>query len=267
MKSTYRGRQRWQLAQHSEANGWKEFGTSPRHFTRDYWNWELGFLGLKLDYFRNLSVGNLLEVGGGPFGMIHFIITKGNKFNIEPLAVDLKRMGFAGERRDVHQIAAIGEAIPLADESVDIIICFNVLDHVSMPEEVLKECKRVLRPQGTLLFNVNVIHPLLRPLKSLLSKLDTSHPFHWISDEVLRIFEDSGFNIVFKSCLPRNNYKFSFLNLLIPRWKINNHARSVAYIHIGENKYIPAKGSFLKHLGSNFMHMRLDLRAQKRESP
>lgn len=267
MKSKYRLSRRWRLAQHSEAKGWRGFGTSPRHFTRDYWNWELGFLGINMDYFNNQSVGNLLEVGGGPFGMIHFINTKGIKINIEPLAVDLKRIGFASERRDVLQIAAIGEAIPLADESVDIIICFNVLDHVAMPEEVLKECKRVLRPQGTLLFNVNVIHPLLRPLRSLISKLDNSHPFHWVSAEVMSILEDCGFNIVFKSCLPRNNYRFSFLNLLIPRRNDNCFSRSVACIRIGENKYIPAKGSVLKHLGSNYMHMRLDLRAQKRKSP
>jgi ubiquinone/menaquinone biosynthesis C-methylase UbiE len=267
VNSIYRISRRWRLAQQSEAKGWREFGPSPRHFTRDYWNWEMGFLGISMDYLSNSFVSTVLEVGGGPFGMIHFINTKGIKINIEPLAVYLKRIGFASEQKDVLQIAAFGEAIPLADESVDIIICFNVLDHVAMPEKVLNECKRVLRPKGTLLFNVNVIHPLLSPLRSILSRMDSSHPFHWNSDEVLRIMDNCGLNIVFKSCLPRKNYKFFFLNFLMPRRKNSCLPISTAYLRIGENKYIPAKGSVLKHIGSNFMHMRLDLRAQKRGSP
>jgi SAM-dependent methyltransferase len=176
-------------------------------------------------------------------------------------------MGFASERKDVLQIAAMGEALPIADEAVDIIICFNVLDHVAMPKEVLKECKRILRPQGTLLFNVNVIRASLKPLSSLLSRIDNSHPFHWTSDEVLRMLDNVGFDVVFKSCTPRNNYKFSLIKFLSPRREPNSLPRNMAYLRVGENKYIPAKGSALRHLGSNLLHMRLDLRAQKRSSP
>lgn len=264
MNSSAQISRRWRLAQQAEAEGWESFGPAPRHFTQEYWDWELGFFGLSIDYFNNLSGVNLLEVGGGPFGMIHFIKTKGVRFNIEPLAVDLKRLGFESKARDVLQIAAMGEALPIANEMVDLIICFNVLDHVAMPEEVLKECKRVLRPQGTLLFNVNIIRPSLRPFRPLLSRIDKSHPFHWVSDEVLRMLDDAGFEVVFKSCLPRNNYKFSLIDFLSPRREPESLPNNLAYLRVGEKRYIPAKGSALRHLGSNLLHLRLDLRAQKR---
>ena len=164
------------------------------------------------------------------------------------------------------KLRAIGEAIPLANESIDTIICFNVLDHVAMPEEILKEFKRILRPQGVLLFNVNVIRHWLRPLRSLLSRIDKSHPYHWVSEEVIGMLGDVNLEIIYKSCLPRNNYRISLNNIMMRRGELNRLSRSLAYLRVGENEYIPAKGNVLKHLGSNFMHMRLDLRAQKRNS-
>ncbi len=41
-----------------------------------------------------------------------------------------------------------GRTIPLADESVDRICCFDAFHHVVNPEEVLREMARVLRPGG-----------------------------------------------------------------------------------------------------------------------
>ena len=255
---------RWQFAQHVEAEAWKDFGTAPRHFSQEYWDWELSFLGLSLDYFENLASCEILEVGCGPFGMIHFIEAKGVRIGIEPLAVKLKNMGFASDRRAVH-VAAIGEALPIADKTMDIVMCFNVLDHVAAPEQVLLECRRVLRPQGTLLLNVNAIRPSLRSLKPLLSKIDKPHPFHWTRDEVLHMLDAVGFEVLFENCKPRKNYRFSLANLLISRRRLDSSSRSVVYARVGEDRYVPAKGSPLRHLGSNLLHMRLDLRARKRE--
>jgi SAM-dependent methyltransferase len=43
---------------------------------------------------------------------------------------------------------AFGESIPLPDDSVDLIISLNVLEHVQNPDLVLSEAWRVLRPGG-----------------------------------------------------------------------------------------------------------------------
>jgi len=51
-------------------------------------------------------------------------------------------------------------ALPLKDESVDVIALNNVVEHLAYPERVFRECNRVLRPNGTLLiFTVNRMFP------------------------------------------------------------------------------------------------------------
>lgn len=41
--------------------------------------------------------------------------------------------------------------MPLDDSSVDVILCYDVFEHVAHPAEMLRECYRVLRPGGQLL--------------------------------------------------------------------------------------------------------------------
>jgi|GEM_PF-2419513 len=45
-------------------------------------------------------------------------------------------------------VAGVGEAIPLASETVDLIVSLQVLEHVQNPLEVIKESFRVLKPGG-----------------------------------------------------------------------------------------------------------------------
>ncbi len=49
-------------------------------------------------------------------------------------------------------IAAVGEAIPLASRSVDVIVSLQVLEHVQSPGRVIQEAFRVLRPGGYFYF-------------------------------------------------------------------------------------------------------------------
>jgi SAM-dependent methyltransferase len=50
----------------------------------------------------------------------------------------------------LHFVVGTGERIPLADETFDLITMYDVMEHVVVPEQVLNECWRVLRPGGTL---------------------------------------------------------------------------------------------------------------------
>lgn len=47
-------------------------------------------------------------------------------------------------------VQGIGERLPFADASVDLVVSLQVLEHVQEPERVLAEIDRVLRPGGTL---------------------------------------------------------------------------------------------------------------------
>ena len=46
-----------------------------------------------------------------------------------------------------------GEQIPLANESVDVVVCVDVLEHVEDLEKVIQEVRRVLKPNGLLCFD------------------------------------------------------------------------------------------------------------------
>jgi ubiquinone/menaquinone biosynthesis C-methylase UbiE len=51
-----------------------------------------------------------------------------------------------------------GETLPFEDASFDVVLCDNVVDHALDPRGILKEIARVLKPGGTLYFEVNVHH-------------------------------------------------------------------------------------------------------------
>jgi len=55
----------------------------------------------------------------------------------------------------------VGDArfLPIADGSVDVVLCTQVLEHIPEPVPVLEEIFRVLRPGGTLILSVPAIFP------------------------------------------------------------------------------------------------------------
>lgn len=51
-------------------------------------------------------------------------------------------------------INAAGEALPLPDATFDAVVCWDVIEHVQSPDQVLHEIARVLRPGGVALVTV-----------------------------------------------------------------------------------------------------------------
>ncbi len=62
------------------------------------------------------------------------------------------------------------EAIPLPDRSIDLIVSFETVEHVSAPASFLRECVRVLVPEGTLIIST--------PNRPVYSGDCTQNPFH-----------------------------------------------------------------------------------------
>lgn len=58
----------------------------------------------------------------------------------------------SGSEKNVDLVSGLLDAIPLADNSVDLIVARAVVEHLSQPETVFNEIRRVLKPGGRFIF-------------------------------------------------------------------------------------------------------------------
>jgi SAM-dependent methyltransferase len=105
-----------------------------------------------------LNDARVIEVGSGAHGLI-FCFGAERGVGVDPLAVDYGRL-FPRWQRRASTVAAAGESLPFLNESFDVVICDNVVDHAESPPQIVRELVRVLAPGGLLYFTVNIHHPL-----------------------------------------------------------------------------------------------------------
>jgi SAM-dependent methyltransferase len=117
------------------------------------------------------SKPRVLELGPGPRGIgVTTRFLRGRFGEIDGLDIDPE----IRTNPDLRQAFVYdGTRWPLADESYDLIAADFVLEHVSNPDELMAEVKRVLAPGGVFVFRT----PNLYHYVSVVSRL-TPHWFH-----------------------------------------------------------------------------------------
>jgi SAM-dependent methyltransferase len=100
----------------------------------------------------------VIEVGSGAHGLI-FCFGPENSVGVDPLAVNYGGL-FPHWQRRAATVAAVGESLPFFDQSFDVVLCDNVVDHAESPSRIVRELVRILAPGGLLYFTVNIHHPL-----------------------------------------------------------------------------------------------------------
>ncbi|OGJ56332.1 hypothetical protein A3D88_01580 [Candidatus Peribacteria bacterium RIFCSPHIGHO2_02_FULL_52_16] len=87
--------------------------------------------------------GDILDVGGG----------NGKRYrHVFPHAKSLRSLDL--NEKEMPDIVGSAEAIPLGDNSIDGIICTQMLEHVPHPTKALSEMHRILHSGGRLLLTV-----------------------------------------------------------------------------------------------------------------
>lgn len=175
---------RWERAQAAE---WKGFQSFFRVAPKDRCRIVLETLPIALDFFEGK---NVLEVGCSPLAMIHQIEKYCFKVAVDPLAHKYKNYYDLA----VHHIRGIGESLPFSNETFDVIICDNTLNHVLNPKLTLEEIKRVLKEKGAFIFWVHTF-PLPKTLRSILSYINRPHPYHFSDSDALQLLRETGFNV------------------------------------------------------------------------
>lgn len=184
---------RWKAAQnaerahaHASFHDWKlEEPTTHSHF------FSQKFL-LGSEFFNDK---NILEVGCGPAAAIHSLRQARLRVGIDPLASELRHF----YRNSTNQIQGIGEYLPFKDETFDVVLCINVLDHVQNPFAVLKEMQRCLKRGGTLVLWLQTFYTL-RTIRKALSLVDAPHPHHFSDSDVFFMLQEIGYCIDYHRC-------------------------------------------------------------------
>lgn len=99
--------------------------------------------------------GRLLDVGAGYGRLVGEYAGFDEIVLLDASAVHVEaaRERHAGDGR-VRVLEADAAAIPLADATVDVVVCIRLLHHLEDPRPVLREIARVLRPGGVLVLEV-----------------------------------------------------------------------------------------------------------------
>lgn len=104
-------------------------------------------------YGVTLSGRDLLDLGCND-GAVTVCYPKYGVHKVVGVDVDAGAIAVAQQKRADSQVqfqVSSVAGLPLPDESVDLIVSYDVFEHLTKPAEILKECKRVLRPSGQML--------------------------------------------------------------------------------------------------------------------
>jgi ubiquinone/menaquinone biosynthesis C-methylase UbiE len=212
--------QRWQASQRLELDFWRHWNEATPYQNLDipkYWSEELARFGCTRQIFTGRRV---LDIGCGPYGLIHFLDDAAERIRIDPLLPRYEtKMALTGPQLS---LAALGEQMPLASASVDVAICFNALDHMCDPDAALREIRRVLRPGGTLLLMIHTFPSWTRPF----FWVDRLHPHHWtargFASQVGKVFRidhmetaHRRFEVPFSKWILPSSWKYLAGNLVV----------------------------------------------------
>jgi arsenite methyltransferase len=191
--------------------------------------WSAPF-GLKLleyiNYKQNITV---LDIGFGTgFPLTEIALRLGESstvYGIDPWTDAIKR---AKRKIEYYQIAnikiieGVAEAIPLEDNSVDLIVSNNGINNVSDINKVITECSRILKTGGQFVMTMNLdksMYEFYGELEKALSELNMDAEIKLMHqhiyekrrplDEMISIIQNDGFII---KDLEHDQYNYRFSN-------------------------------------------------------
>lgn len=162
---------------------WKVFKAEGLHYYRwDALRFEL--IGVQVPF-----KGKLLDIGCGLGNFCRYI--KARNPELEVWGVDFSPKGIKyakelAERSGVKVDYMMGDAfkLPFEDSSFDIAVAMDIIEHLSAPNKFIEETKRVLKPEGKVLFTT--------PWKGLLNKGEMASKEHvneWTPQEFSRLLK------------------------------------------------------------------------------
>jgi len=111
------------------------------------------------------------------------------------------------------------DKLPLENQSVNLVTMLAAIEHLESPQQMLKECYRILQPNGLLL--ITTPHPWGEPVLGFLNKLKLvsteeieDHKNYFNQNELKKILISSGFSL---SNIKTRYFEFGFNMLVIAK--------------------------------------------------
>ncbi|GAB6283711.1 MAG: hypothetical protein STSR0008_25040 [Ignavibacterium sp.] len=182
---------RWEVAQEYEKNWWQDKSINiDLSFYKNFADEVLNIIHPFITIDENTKI---LEIGSGAAGIITHIKTK-FRYAIDPLEDFYSQIkNFTDYRdKDVIYSNVRGENLPFENNTFDLIIIDNVLDHCDNPELVVFEMNRVLKLGGIIFFRQNTYHLWGKFIRALMEfqKIDRGHPHTFTKKELKKIFNE-----------------------------------------------------------------------------
>lgn len=168
----------WLRAQKKEINYHQRDNYKPQENNEEYAYNKL--VNYNFD-FSKLDKKRILEIGSGTRGAVYYLNKKNMNIGIDPMP--LQEFTNLEKWKKSFLVRGMGEYLGIKDESIDIIICHNVIDHAVSPEKLLEECYRILKHNGSIFFGTHVLRTKYKKFRYFISKADTTHPHHFTKNE------------------------------------------------------------------------------------
>jgi len=156
--------------------------------------WTSEHVSIYFNFLQDYS--NVLEVGAG-YGFFMEALNKmpDRRFSIEGIEIGKFRLeNFVGGI--VHNINILTDTIPNSMRNkYDCIICIHVLEHISNPVIFLERIKDLLKPGGTVVFEVPNINCFLSEISKDYKRFMYlyEHCSYYSTDTLQLVFEKAGF--------------------------------------------------------------------------
>jgi len=185
--------------------GYKDF----YELQADEYSPEDGRINYRHDQFIN--VRNLIQKSYGEKCTI-LDVGCGNGYQTAPFTEKNKVYGLDISEANIEKATAKGiiaqlhdieEPIPFKDATFDVVVCSEVLEHLFFPEEVIKECYRVLKKSGLFIVTIPNLYCLRNRISMLMGRncnfieypINREHIRFFSLHGMMDILKETGFKI------------------------------------------------------------------------
>ncbi|MFH1128024.1 MAG: class I SAM-dependent methyltransferase [Candidatus Omnitrophota bacterium] len=156
----------------------------------------------RIESWLNNNNFSVIDVGSGPTCLGRFFNSP-RKAYCDPL-MDFYREYYRDKLPRAQGsvfVKSMAENMPFCDNTFDVALCYNMLDHSFKPAEIISEIKRVLKPEGYLLLGIYTHGNILKSFRSLGESLvifkERPHPYSFTIRGITSMLKDY---FIIKTC-------------------------------------------------------------------